>query len=146
MSEKFVSTGQVALGRLGNTVLLSARCRQRSLPTSDGGSRRRVTASVLGGQRWKLDGGSRRRDDDSTVVSSSFEFSSFQFLPASAGKLDGGSGRRDEVVSSSFQFSSLQFTSVLPHWKEQQGAPTETDGCLQATADDERRRTARRAR
>ena len=36
--------------------------------------------------------------------SCSIRFSSLQFLPASAGKLDGRSGRRDVVVYSSFQF------------------------------------------
>ena len=44
------------------------------------------------------------------------------------------------------QFVTVQFTSVLAELERTVGAPTETDGCLQATADDERRRTARRAR
>ena len=78
----------------------------------DSGSRRLDGVSQrqsLAASAERLDDGSRRRDEECTVVSSSFQFSSFQFLPASAGKLDGGSGRRDEdcpVRDSSVHLSS----------------------------------------
>ena len=107
------STGQAALGRLGSTVLLSARCRRGRCrhPTAvlDGVSQRQSLAT--GAER--LDGGSRRRDDDGTMVSSSFRFSSLQLWPASAGKLDGGSRRRGGLCG------GVQFVVALAgqRWK-----------------------------
>ena len=102
-----VSTGQCCLGETRQHISVVSE-------DVDSGRCRHPTA-VLGGvsQRQSLaTSAGRRRDDDCTVVSSSFQFSSPQFWPASAGKLDGGSRRRGGLYNT-VQFVSVQFTSVL---------------------------------